>query len=72
MKKDLMLEFLEEYYQKNGTINNIPNSYEVMYQGKRLAVYAFLARMRRDYNSYQSNIKRKGIDSSLSLERYQK
>ena len=28
MKKDLMLEFLEEYYQKNGTINDIPNGYE--------------------------------------------
>lgn len=72
MKKDLMLEFLEEYYKKNGTINDIPNGYEVMYQGKRLSVYAFLSRMRSDYNNYQSNNKRKGIDSSLALERYQK
>ena len=72
MKKDLMLEFLEEYYKKNSTINDIPNGYEVMYQGKRLSVYAFLSRMRSDYNNYQSNNKRKGIESSLALERYQK
>lgn len=67
-----MLEFLEEYYKKNSTINDIPNGYEVMYQGKRLSVYAFLSRMRSDYNNYQSNNKRKGIESSLALERYQK
>ena len=72
MKKDIMLEFLEEYYKKNGTINNIPNGYEVMYQGKRLAVYSFLSRMRGDYNNYRSNIYKKGIDSPLALERYQK
>lgn len=72
MKKDLMLEFLEEYYQKNGTINDIPNGYEVMYQGKRLTVYSFLSRMRGDYNNYQSNIHKKGIDNQLALERYQR
>ena len=72
MKKDLMLEFLGEYYQKNGTINDIPNGYEVMYQGKRLTVYSFLSRMRGDYNNYQSNIHKKGIDNQLALERYQR
>lgn len=73
MKKDLYIEFLQEYYQKNGTINDIPNGYQVIYQGKRLDVYNFLSRIRIDHDNFlRNNNKRRGIDSPLALERYKK
>lgn len=69
---DIYIQFLQEYYQKNGTINNIPNGYVVMYNGQKLDIYNFLSRIRIDYNNYLNKINtRRGVDSPLALSRYQ-
>lgn len=71
MFNDIYISYLREYYEANGTINNIPYGYTVVYQGKTLKIYDFLKNIRNRHRSYiaQDN-KMTGSSSKTSIERY--
>lgn len=70
VENDLYIEYLKEYYQKHGTINDIISSYEVTYKGQRLRIGGFLARTRTQYNQYLKDPNNKENKSKLLLQRY--
>ena len=71
LTSDPFLEFLKEYYQDHGTINDIPTSLEIVYKGQNLKIGEFLKAIRYNHKFYISGKKRAGVNTKIALNRYQ-
>lgn len=52
---DLYIQFLKDYYQEHGTINNIGENLVVVRQGRKLDITQFLNTMRKYYTKMENN-----------------
>lgn len=71
MKSDPFLEYLKTYYKEHGTINDIPFSLEVDFNGQRLKIGEFLKSMRYNHKFYIAGEKRTGSATKIAIMRYQ-
>lgn len=71
LTSDPFLEYLKIYYQEHGTINDIPFSLEVVFNGQPLKIGEFLKSMRYNHKFYVSGQKRAGANTKIALNRYQ-
>ena len=67
---DPYLEFLKLYYKEHGTINDIPTSLEVTFNGQTLKIGEFLKSIRYNHKFYISGQKRAGVNTKIALNRY--
>lgn len=67
IETDLFIRYLREYYSKHGTINDIPTTVEVEYEGEILKIGSFLANIRKRYKVHREG---KGRPDELALWRY--
>ena len=68
--KDLFIEYLRRYYQEHGTINDIPFTTEVIYEGQILKIGEFLKSMRYNHKFYVAGKKRAGSNTVFAIARY--
>ena len=71
MTEDLYIEYLKEYYQEHGTINDISPEKIVIYKNKQLQIGHFLSNMRLSHQKYLES-QGKEMSTALMLTRYNK
>lgn len=64
---DINIRYLKDYYERYGTINNIPTTTEVEFEGQILKIGSFLGTMRNRYKIHREG---KGRPGELALWRY--
>ena len=71
MSEDRFITFLQQYYNKNKTINDIPRDLVVDYEGTPLKIGEFLGAIRRQHRLYIKGKIDRGCKSPLTLSRYE-
>ncbi len=67
---DINIRFLRSYYAVHGTINDIPTTAIVEFEGKTLKIGFFLRNIKHDYKNYLQGISIYGSFSERSIYRY--
>lgn len=68
---DPYIQYLKEYYEKNGTINDIKADTVVTFNGDKINIGDFLSKMRYNYSRHMKGDKRRNYSSKLLLQRYE-
>ena len=64
---DIYIRYLKHYFEEHGTINDIPTTKEVEFEGKIVKIGCFLNEIRQSYEVHREG---KGKPEELSLSRY--
>lgn len=65
-----MILYLRKHYQEHQTINDIPYTTEVVFEGKILKIGSYLKTLRERHAKYVTGSKDKFCNSPISVERY--
>ena len=68
---DIYIQFLEEYYKRNKTINDIKRDMIIEYKGQTLKVGEFYAQIRKQHRLYEQGKNSRGCQTPLSISRYE-